>query len=116
MLVEKVLPKSLDVLPSKIYPNCMDIFNMWENLYLEKGGSVVLPLGMKIVPGFGTRCVITDRYGFCAENRIYVENKAVRDNFPVCVKVVNQSGTDIVLPHGVILCQVMVIALEMVGR
>jgi dUTPase len=49
-------------------------------------------------------------------NFIEVENKVVGDDQPISVKLINRSNQDVVIKHGEILCQIMILSIEMVGR
>jgi dUTPase len=112
----KTFPGAIDLRESFIYPDCYDIFNSWEGLRLRKRGTTVISLGIKVIAGLGEKCVLTDRYGACVTNFIEVENKVVGDDQPISVKLINRSNQDVVIKHGEILCQIMILSIDMVGR
>ncbi len=116
MIYARTFYDAFDLRESMVYPNCFDIFNYWPGLCLEKRGSTVLELGIKVIAGLGEKCFLTDRYGFCVTHFIEVENKVVGDDLPIRVKLTNRTNRDIIIPHGEILCQIMVLGIDMVGR
>lgn len=107
---------AIDIRESMVYIDCYDIFNCWPGLCLRKKGITTVEIGLKVIAGLGEKCVITDRYGFCVTNYIEVENMAVEDDKPIKLKLINRTNRDIIIDHGEILCQVMVLNIDMIGR
>lgn len=116
MLYAKVWQSAIDLRESMVYPDCYDIFNCWEGLRLRKKGITNIAIGLKIVAGLGEMCLLTDRYGFCVTHYVEVENKVVYDDFPIGLKLINRTNEDILVPYGEILCQIMIMNVDMVGR
>jgi dUTPase len=116
MIYSKLFNDTIDLRESLVYPDCYDIFNSWPNLRLRKNGATTIELGVKVIAGLGEKCVMTDRYGYCVTNGIHVENKVVADDLPIFVKLINRTNSDVFIPHGEILCQIMVFTIDMVGR
>jgi hypothetical protein len=110
---------SLSALPpqqSIIYPNCYDVFNCWNDLVIRKNRFLQVSLGFKIFDDLGERCVLVDRYGFCVTNHLTVENMPIVNDIPIWCKITNNTNKDIHVPHGAILCQIMRLPIDMVGR
>lgn len=116
MLFVRVLKEGYDIKESMVYPDTYDCFNHWPELLVKKRNHIFIPLGIKTIAGLGERLVLTDRYGFCVSNGMEVRNQALMDDIPICIKITNNSSNDIIIPDGAILCQIMVLQMEMVGR
>jgi dUTPase len=116
MIYAKTFGEAFDIRESMIFPDCFDIFNCWPGLCLPKKGTTVIELGLKIIAGLGEKCVLTDRYGYCVAHFIEVENKVVGDDYPLYIKLINRTNRDVMIPCGEILCQIMVLNIDMVGR
>lgn len=116
MIFAKTFYDAYDMRESIVYPNCFDIFNYWPSLCIRKHGSTTLEIGLKVIAGLGEKCFLIDRYGFCVTNFIEVENMEVGDDKPIMVKMTNRTNRDIFIPRGEILCQIMVLGIDMVGR
>ena len=116
MIYAKTLNHAFDLRESLVYPDCFDIFNCWPGLCLRKRGATFVSIGLKILAGLGEKCVLTDRYGFCVTNFIEVENMTILDDDPLRLKLINRSNRDVIIPYGEILCQVMVLNIDMIGR
>lgn len=104
----RVLSQTYDFFPSLLYENTFDIFNCWSNLVIRKRSHLYIPIGFKFVLGGDEGLIIVDRYGFCVENRLEVQNVVIQHDNPVCIKITNNSSEDVFIPQRKILCQIMV--------
>ena len=116
MMYKKLWNECIDLRESMVYPDCYDIFNCWAGLCIRKSGSTTINTGLKVIAGLGEKLVLTDRYGFCVTSGMEIENKEVVDDDDVLLKIINRTNKDVIVPYGVILCQIMLLPIEMVGR
>jgi len=116
MMYKKLWNECIDLRESMVYPDCYDIFNCWAGLCVRKNGTTTVATGLKVIAGLGEKMVVTDRYGFCVTNQLEVENIKLTDDDTIDLKLINRTNKDVMIPYGAILCQVMLIPLEMVGR
>jgi dUTPase len=115
-MYKKLWNECIDLRESMVYPDCYDIFNCWAGLCVRKNGTTVVATGLKVLAGLGEKLVVTDRYGFCVTHQLEVQNAKLNDDDDIQLKIINRTNKDVMIPYGAILCQVMLIPLEMIGR
>ena len=115
-MYQKLWNECIDLRESMVYPDTYDIFNCWTGLCVRKNGATTVQTGLRAIAGLGEKLVVTDRYGFCVTHQLEVENMQVIDDEDIQLKLINRTNKDIVIPYGAILCQIMMLQIEMVGR